>query len=415
MNRPINFIFAFCLPLLTSCAAPTATFPVPTFPPPTATVAPSTATPLPTAIASIGNLPPPAFGPNVTLIGADPARSGLYNLPAIRQLPAPKWQVNIFNDFLGTPLLVGDTLYIGTYDGQIFALDVTTGGTRWSSPPTGSMQSVEKSLAVAGDVILVGGGDGSLDALDRRSGSPLWSLKADNALYSAPLIVNNQVFFATDYTAYAAELETGQLLWQSTISTANGNGSSPAYDNELLFIPTGNDLVALDASTGNEVWRVQSQSWFWGVAVAHDQVYVGNVDHYLYAYDAKTGNELWKFNADNRGSFDFWSTPAILGDQLFIGNSDRNLYALNAHTGGLLWKFRTEGDALSDPVIADGVIYISDSNHATALAQHNLYALDSQTGEELWNYQLSSTFLTGPALGNGVLYAATAGDVFALE
>lgn len=418
MNRPIIVFYALCLLILTSCANPTATFPAPTFPPSTATVSPSTSTPLPTTVVTgepTINLSPPTFGPEVTLFGADPARSGLYNLPAIRQLPAQKWQVNIFNDFLGAPLLVGNTLYIGTYDGRVFALDAATGETRWSSPPTGSMQSVERSLAVAGDVILVGGGDGSLDALDRRNGSPLWSLKADSAIYSAPLIINNQVLFATDYTAYAAELETGKLIWQSSINTSNGNGSSPAYDDGLLFIPTGNDLVALNAIDGSEVWHVQSQNWFWGVAVSHSHVYAGNVDSNLYAYDAKTGSELWKFKADNQGNFDFWSTPALLDDQLFIGNSDRNLYALNVLTGELLWKFKTDGDAISDPVIADGVIYISDSNHATALAQHNLYALDAQTGEELWKYQPSSTFLTGPALGNSALYLATTGDVFALH
>jgi outer membrane protein assembly factor BamB len=47
----------------------------------------------------------------------------------------------------------------------------------------------------------------------------------------------------------------------------------------------------LEADTGNEIWRVEKDEMFLGLAVANETIYVGNWDHHLYAFDRPVRNE----------------------------------------------------------------------------------------------------------------------------
>ncbi len=59
-----------------------------------------------------------------------------------------------------------------------------------------------------------------------------------------------------------------------------------------------------------------------------------------------------------------------------------NAYALDAQTGEQFWAFKTAGQAVSEPVVADGIVYFSDSNHEFPRGPRHVYALDALTGEE---------------------------------
>ena len=116
-----------------------------------------------------------------------------------------------------------------------------------------------------------------------------------------------------------------------------------------------------------------------------------------------------------KGGNIFWSAPAVDENMVYAGNIDKNLYALNAQTGELRWSFETAGDAVSEPLVADGVVYVSDSSHETRRGPRHLYVLDAATGAQLWVFETTSTFLPAPALGENVIYVTTTGEVFALK
>jgi len=66
-------------------------------------------------------------------------------------------------------------------------------------------------------------------------------------------------------------------------------------------------------------------------AVAEGTVYVGSEDNNLYAIDAATGKEVWHYATGD------WidSSPAISNGVVYVGSNDKNLYAIGTNTVAL--------------------------------------------------------------------------------
>jgi outer membrane protein assembly factor BamB len=86
-----------------------------------------------------------------------------------------------------------------------------------------------------------------------------------------------------------------------------------------------------------------------------------------------------------------------------------NLYALDALTGALKWSYPTGGwSSPHAPVVANGVIYISDS-----LPDGKLYALDARKGTLLWSNSatLWNEVDSSLAVVNGVVYGTSTNNI----
>jgi len=58
--------------------------------------------------------------------------------------------------------------------------------------------AIYSSPAVANNVVYVGSWDGSLYALDARSGTKFWSYQTGDGIYSSPTVVNGVVYVGSD-------------------------------------------------------------------------------------------------------------------------------------------------------------------------------------------------------------------------
>ena len=343
----------------------------------------------------------------ITLYRGNAQRTGIFDFPAIREEPDVKWQTKISSTWLMPPILADGILYTGSGDGVLYALDAETGEEIWS---TGGFNQLENSGAVMGDILVVGGYDQRVHALDRHTGAVLWSFDTVSFVQASPLIVEEQVYIATDRVLYALNLASGMLNWEATTGNEDAYMGAPAYEAGIIYTTGGKYLLALDSADGQELWRIQQDEPFTALAIANRMIYVGNVDGFFYAYDQKTGAEEWKF----QGGGTFWSGPAIQGNMVYTGN-DNTVYALNAETGKQRWSFEAGSKAVSEPTVSDSVVYVSDSSHEFPRGPRHLYALDAQTGQELWRFEVSSTFLPAPALDADTIYVTTTGEVFALR
>ncbi|MBI5958433.1 MAG: PQQ-binding-like beta-propeller repeat protein [Chloroflexi bacterium] len=401
--RTVSFVLKYSLAAVIACAVFLALIPLNSPPPVTARQAAAT----PTA------LPAPRWGPEIIHFRADTGRSGVFDTPAIQDQPVIQWRSELGDFFLGTPLVVDGVLYTGGSNGSVYAIDAANGSVLWS---VGGFEAVETALAVAGDVLIVGGFSSTVQALDRRDGTVIWSVDTSTFVFAAPLIKDNQVYIATYDSLLALDLETGSLEWESDTGDEMGFASSPALADDTLYVTTPAGLLAFDRTTGQERWRIPAETQFWGLAVTEDLVVAGSSAGFLFAYDQQSGKQQWAFKANHLGEDNIWSAPAVDGDRLYVGNSDRFVYALETSSGQPVWTFETAGTAVSDPVVSDGVVYVSDSNHALPDGPRHLYALDAHTGEKLWTFELNSTLLTTPALGDHGLYITTiTGEILALE
>lgn len=345
---------------------------------------------------------------NVVLYRGNAQRTGVYEAPALRQLPQKQWQTKAGRLWLMPPLVTDDIVYAGGGDGKLYAFDVQTGKQLWSA---GGFDQMESTGAIIDDLIIAGGYSQKVQAFDRHSGNPRWSFHPRSVVQAPPLIAGEIVYIATDRATYALDARTGQLKWEAATGHEGAFMAGPAYAQDVLYTTGGKLLLALESTTGKERWRVERDTPFTALAIDDQMVYVGNFDRVFRAFDRETGAERWTFTATG----EFWSAPAIDHGTVYVGNTDGTLYALQAQTGEKIWSFETASPDVSDPIIANGVVYVSDSAHELARGPRHLYALDAATGQELWTFETVSTFLPTPAVRDNAIYVTATGEIFRLQ
>ncbi len=162
----------------------------------------------------------------------------------------------------------------------------------------------------------------SYSALDKINTSnvkglvPVWSFSTgvDSGHESPPIVNNGVMFVSTPYNqVLALDAATGDLLWRFKRKIPEGfralhntSRGVALYGDKVLFPALDSVLVALDAKTGKEVWQAKVEDWKTGYymtlapLVVKGKVLVGvaggefGVRGFVQAFDADTGKPAWK-------------------------------------------------------------------------------------------------------------------------
>src|SRR6202162_6426619 len=113
------------------------------------------------------------------------------------------WQARSLEKFETTALVVDGILYTVQAPNDVYALDAATGRVFWTYQFTPSQAArpccgrVNRGLAILGDTLFMGTIDAHLIAIDARNGKPLWATvvaqaESGYALTHAPLVVKDQ-------------------------------------------------------------------------------------------------------------------------------------------------------------------------------------------------------------------------------
>lgn len=269
--------------------------------------------------------------------------------------------------------------------------------------------------------IYVGTNDGYLYALNPTDGVPLWSYSRGNT--AAPAIGPDEAIFKTvgggqRDTAEVVRLDAGgNQQWQYTLP-GYGNFSSLTYADNTVYFGWQYDrsVYAFDAGSGVVRWSYRigdASRMFSAPAIASDgAVYIGATDGNLYAFDGTNGSLLWNYQTG--GQIWMWASPVIGPDNtVYVGSSDGSLYAINGGDGTLRWRYATEGQIMSSPALGpDGTLYVGSRDHY-------VYAINTADGTLRWRHQTGDMVNSTPAVDaagavyigshDGYLYAL-AGD-----
>ncbi len=319
------------------------------------------------------------------------------------------WSTNIANtggttlELSSTPAVVNKYVYVGSQDGNLYALKFNSGALLWKFPTGGPILS---SPALDSSNVYVGSSDGNLYAINATTGQQVWSFTTGGPIDSSPVISNGVVYVGSrDHKVYAVNTATGLQVWAFT--TGGAVDSSPAVSTSAVYIGSADgDLYAIKISTG-------LQSWSFATGGAIDSsptvsnsglLYVGSTDDKLYAIKTK-GSVVW--SATTGGPI--YSSPAVEVNTVYIGSSDGSLYAFNATTGGApLWTTPT-GAAIeySSPAVANQVVYIASTDD-------KLYAINHTTGKVDWSASTGNIIESSPTVTNGYVYlSANDGNLYA--
>ena len=348
------------------------------------------------------------------LYRADAGRTGIYDEPAIRTFNGVKWQKS-FDEDSYFPIYAGGTLYIGTSSGKLLALDPDSGEERWSFAAEGGPLL---AVAVSDGLVYFGAGENGFYAIEAGTGKLAWSFEADSSVWSSsPLIMNGWIYFGSDRgTVYCLDQKTHEVVWK--FKAAGGVLSQIAGDDERVYVPTQNDLYALDATNGTEVWKAFTSDKWNEPAVGEGVVYAGHGNQSFVALNAETGKEQWVFAAPSN-QWSEWSAPVVTEAAIYVGYSDKTMYALDTATGKERWQFKTEDWATTAPILTDGVLYFGVGAHANQADEKEdrpFYALDANSGEELWSFNADGLIYASATIGNGAIYFKTLNNqLYALQ
>ena len=327
----------------------------------------------------------------------DVAHSGTYESARVPKLVELKWKFATKGKIVSTPAVVGGTLFIGSADRGLYALDAATGALRWRYATRGA---VDSSPAVAEGIVFAVSRDGRLHAVDATTGSAKWTFATGGERrFTAPGIHGAQPRTETMPDPFDVFL------------------SSPAVSNGIVYFGSGDQHVyAVDAGTGTLRWQYRTGDVVHATpAVVNGIVYIGSWDRNLYALDARNGALVWKFETgDDKEIYNqigIASSAAISSDTAYFGCRDGHLYAVDIETGTLRWAHDThKGWVIASPALHRGVVYFPTSDG------QRFKALDAKSGATILDFANKAVSFSSPAVvGSTVLYGTSDGWLHAVD
>jgi alcohol dehydrogenase (cytochrome c) len=147
-------------------------------------------------------------------------------------------------------------------------------------------------------------------------------------------------------------------VWSFSTGVDSGHESPPIVNNGMMFVSTPyNQVIALDAKTGDLIWRYKRElpeefaalhNTNRGVALHGDKVYLAALDAVLVALDAKTGKVAWEAEVGDWQTGQYMTiAPLVVNGKVMIGISGGEfgvrgfVQAFDAESGKPVWKTYT--------------------------------------------------------------------------
>lgn len=145
--------------------------------------------------------------------------------------------------------------------------------------------------------------------------------------------------------------------WMFNVASNGNLQTTPVVSEGVMYVTSANEVIALDAGTGREIWRYQR---------ARTRGLIGNAA-----------------GGPNRGA-------AIAGDRLFMVTDHAHIIALDKHSGALLWDtemadWRQNYNATGAPLPV-GDLVITGTSGGDEGVRGFVGAYDQQTGKEVWRW-----------------------------
>jgi outer membrane protein assembly factor BamB/predicted phosphohydrolase len=316
----------------------------------------------------------PAVWKDFVVIGNSSGNVLCYSLKHGTKLWSFKTGATVYS----TPDASEGRVVIGSSDRNVYCLDITTGRLIWKVA-TGA--PVVAAATISEGTAYIGGSDGVFRAIDLASGRVKWEYKeVAGFVETRPLIYRGRVIFgAWDTHLYALNANDGSLAWEWT----NGNSGvllSPAAcwpvatDGKIFIVAPDRYMTAVDAETGNTVWRSKRYQVRECVGISRDarRIYARCMTDTVVAFSsaASSPTEVWVKSCGYGYDIDP-SMPVERDGVVVFGTESGFVYGLDGKTGAILWERRVGVTVVNTPVpLENHRLVVSDLDGTVSLLEY---------------------------------------------
>ena len=320
------------------------------------------------------------------------------------------WSFKTERAVKSSPVIVSNTVYVGSNDGKLYALTLDSGSNVWQFD---AGDEVEAPPLYHDGIIYAGSANGNLYALDAHAGTQLWTFATGNRIVGsanwapAPDTVRGLILVGSyDNTMYCLDAHAGTQVW--TYTTGNYINGAPAIaDGRAVFGGCDAKVHVISTLNGSLLGEIPLDSYIAGsAAVDGSKAYVGHYGNALVCVDLQTFSVDWQYS-DPENSAPFFSSPALSDTCVIAGSRDYRVHCVDRVTGKKVWTVQTKGDVDSSPVICGDSVF-------AASCDGRLYRISLAKGTVVWTYEIGGTITASPAVASGMLViGAEDGRVYA--
>ena len=273
------------------------------------------------------------------------------------------FQARSLEKFEATALVVDGIMYTVQAPNDVIALDAVTGRTFWMYSYTPDKEArpccgrVNRGLAVLGNTLFMGTIDAHLIAIDAKTGKPLWNVQVGEpakgyAIAHAPLAIKDKVIIGVAGGEYgirgyitAFDAKTGKEAWKFYTVPGKGEPGNETWAGDSWMHGGASVWVtgAYDSQLNLTYWGIGNPGPDWnGDSRMGDNLYSDCV----VALDVDTGKLKWYYQFSPHDEFDYDSVQVpVLVDADWQGkprklmmwaNRNGNFYVLDRASGQFL-------------------------------------------------------------------------------
>ncbi len=233
------------------------------------------------------------------------------------------WRRGLSSEAVAAPVSNGSSVAVQTIDGQLFVYETTEGLKRWQHDSTNPILTLRGSAhpLFHQGMLVAGFANGELRAFDARTGQQRWRA--------------------------VAGIAQGRTELERLIDV---DGDPLIYDDVVYALAYQGNMLALDAVTGQELWK-KSVSSFKSLAISDGILIASLDDGEVVAFDASGANELWR---NSSLKYRRLSKPTVVDQYILLADFEGYVHVLSLKDGRIQGRFRPDSDGIMEHIIPAG-------------------------------------------------------------
>ncbi|CAM3796225.1 outer membrane protein assembly factor BamB [Rheinheimera salexigens] len=272
-----------------------------------------------------------------------------------------------------------DKLFLGTENGEVFALSPQTGELLWRVEVKGEVLA---KPAVGEGLVVVATGAGTLIALHPDSGEQRWEFENEQPALTLrgvgePVIHAGGVIYGSGSGHVGVVIaDRGYQAWEEQIAVPTGStdlsrladvDASPiVVGNAIIAIGYNGELVALEMRSGKALWKRDFSS-FRNMALADDSLYLVDSEGRIAALDSSNGAERWTQYGLHKH---FLTGATVYKNYIVIGDNQGNLHWLDRSNGSFVARQSMDSSGFyTEAVASEQYLLVQSRNGELVLLQ----------------------------------------------